>query len=51
MPHVALKPHAADNTPHEPCICIFSALYDPHVGGVETYTKALRKRLLTRDAR
>ena len=51
MPHVALKPHAADNTPHEPCICIFSALYDPHVGGVETYTKGIAQALVDTGCR
>lgn len=46
MPHIVSKPHAADNTLHEPCICIFSALYEPHVGGVETYTKGIAQALV-----
>ena len=51
MPHVASKPHVADNTPREPCICIFSALYEPHVGGVETYTKGIAQALVDAGCR
>lgn len=29
-------------------ICIFSALYDPHIGGVENFTKELSKALIQR---
>lgn len=39
-------PHAIDNTSHKPCICIFSALYEPHVGGVESYTKGIAQALV-----
>lgn len=46
MLHVVSKPHATVNTPREPCICIFSALYEPHVGGVEVYTKGVAQALV-----
>ena len=39
-------PHAANNMPHEHCICFFSALYEPHVGGVESYTKGIAQALV-----
>ena len=33
------------------CICIFSALYAPHVGGVESYTKGIAEALAQRELR
>ena len=46
-----------DNTPMHSnassfcCICIFSALYEPHVGGVETYTKGIANALVKKGHR
>lgn len=46
-----------DNTPTHSnassfcCICIFSALYEPHVGGVETYTKGIANALVKKGHR
>lgn len=34
-----------------PCICIFSSLYSPSVGGVETYTKNLAETLANENMR
>lgn len=32
-------------TGHQSCICLFSSLYSPNVGGVETYTESLARAL------
>ena len=39
------------NTAHKPCICIFSALYEPHIGGVESYTKGIAEALVAKGQR
>lgn len=39
------------NTEQKPCICIFSALYEPHIGGVESYTKGIAEALVAKGQR
>ena len=39
------------DTAHNPCICIFSALYEPHIGGVESYTKGIAEALVAKGQR
>ena len=39
------------DTAHKPCICIFSALYEPHIGGVESYTKGIAEALVAKGQR
>ena len=33
------------------CICMFSALYDPHIGGVESYTRGIAEALAKKGHR
>ena len=51
MLHADSAPSPTASSAHKPCICIFSALYEPHIGGVESYTKGLAKALVTKGRR
>lgn len=51
MPDIASATNVDNSTARKPCICIFSALYEPHVGGVESYTKGIAEALVTAGCR
>ena len=51
MLDIASATNVDNSTTRKPCICIFSALYEPHVGGVESYTKGIAEALVTAGCR
>ena len=52
MLHAVSAPSSTTvDTEHKPCICIFSALYEPHIGGVESYTKGIAEALVAKGQR